>query len=360
MGKKIYSVITASGSYIPGNVIKNNSFIEQDFYEANGEKIERSGEEIISKFKEITEIEERRYADNNHLASDLGTFAAENALRSSGIDKESLDYIIVAHNFGDVHYHHRQVDTVPTLASRVKLNLDIQNPDTVAYDLPFGCPGWVQALIQADYYLKSGDAKRILVIATETLSRVTDPYDRDSMIFSDGAGAVIVEAVESEVPVGILAHKTRTDAVGYAYLLKMGDSYNPEVANGERYIKMDGRKLYVYALNNVPPLVKETIEKANLGIEDISKVLIHQANAKMDDAMLERLFRLYDKEEIPKGIMPMTISKFGNNSVSTVPILYDLIMKKEMNGHEMESGQNIAMVSVGAGMNVNAVIYKMP
>ena len=334
--------------------------MKQDFFEENGEKIERPGKEIIEKFKEITEIEERRYANNEHLASDLGTFAAENALNSYGIDKESLDYIIVAHNFGDVDLKYKQVDILPTLASRIKLNLNITNPDTVAYDLPFGCPGWVQALIQADYYIRSGDAKRILVIATETLSRVTDQYDRDSMIFSDGAGAVILEAVESEEPVGILAHKARTDAVGYAYLLKMGNSYNPAVVNGERYIKMNGRKLYVYAISHVPPLVKATIDKAGLDITDISKILIHQANAKMDDAMLGRLFSLYGQKDVPKEIMPMTIAKFGNNSVSTVPILYDLIVKKEMNGHEMKSGQNIAMVSVGAGMNINAVIYKMP
>lgn len=360
MRNNIYSVITASGSYIPSNVVKNESFVGQDFYEATGEKIEKDGEEIVEKFKEITEIEERRYANDEHLASDLGTFAAEDALNSSGIDKETFDYIIVAHNFGDVHHENRQVDILPTLASRVKYKLGIKNPDTVAYDLPFGCPGWVQAFIQADYYIRSGDAKRILVIATETLSRVTDPYDRDSMIFSDGAGAVVVEAKESEEPIGILAHKTRTDAVGYAYLLQMGESYNPATANGERFIKMNGRKLYVYAISHVPPLVKQTIDKAGLDISDISKVLIHQANAKMDDAMLERLFSLYGKKEIPKGIMPMTISKFGNNSVSTVPILYDLIMKGEKNGHEMKSGENVIFVSVGAGMNVNAVIYKMP
>jgi 3-oxoacyl-[acyl-carrier-protein] synthase III len=359
MRNNIYSVITASGSYIPANVVKNKAFVEQDFYEESGEKIEREGEEIVNKFKEITEIEERRYADQEHLASDLGTFAAEDALSVSGINKETFDYIIVAHNFGDVHPDNRQVDILPTLASRIKYKLGISNPDTVAYDLPFGCPGWVQALIQADYYIRSGDAKRILVIAAETLSRVTDPYDRDSMIFSDGAGAVIVEAKESEKPVGILAHKTRTDAVGYAYLLKMGESYNPAVSNGERFIKMNGRKLYVYAISHVPPLVKKTIEKSGLDIEDISKVLIHQANAKMDDAMLERLFSLYGKKEIPEGIMPMTISKFGNNSVSTIPILYDLIMKKKMNGHEMKPGENILFISVGAGMNVNAVVYKM-
>lgn len=360
MGNSIYSVITASGSYIPKNVVKNSAFVNQDFYEATGEKIERPGEEIIEKFKQITEIEERRYADDEHNASDLAYFAAEDALKSSGIDKESFDYIIVAHNFGDVDHSNRQVDILPTLASRVKYLLGIKNPDTVAYDLPFGCPGWVQAFIQADYYIKSGDAKRILVIATETLSRVVDKYDRDSMIFADGAGAVVVEAIESEQPVGILAHKARTDAVGYAYLLKMGESYNKEEAGFDRYIKMDGRKLYVYAISTVPKLAKATIEKAGLHIKDISKVLIHQANAKMDDVMLDRLFGLYGIKEVPKGVMPMTIAKFGNNSVATVPILYDLMVKGKMEGHEVASGQNIVFTSVGAGMNVNAVVYKMP
>ena len=109
-----------------------------------------------------------------------------------------LDYILVAHNFGDVTEDNRRSDFVPTLAARVKHKLGIENPTTIAYDLPFGCPGWLQGVIQADYYLRSGDAKRVLVIGAETLSRVCDPHDRDSMIYADGAGAILLEARESD------------------------------------------------------------------------------------------------------------------------------------------------------------------
>ncbi len=360
MNKKYCSIITASGSYLPKNIVKNEDFVNKEFYEANGERINKPGKDIVSKLQEITEITERRYLDDKYLNSDIATFAAQDAIDSSGVDKESFDYIIVAHNFGDVRHDNRQVDTVPAIASRVKYNLGIKNPFTVAYDLPFGCPGWVQAFIQADYYIKSGDAKRILVIGSETLSRVSDEYDRDSMIYSDGAGAVILEAAESEEPVGILAHKTRSDAVGYAYLLKMDKSNNPDVDSSKLFIKMNGRKLYIYAITTVPPLVKATIEKAGLDISDISKILIHQANAKMDYVMLEKVFGLYGIKNIPKDIMPMTISKLGNSSVATVPTIYDLIMKGKLDGHKLESGQNIVFVSVGAGMNVNAVVYRVP
>ena len=359
MGKSIYSVITASGSYVPSTVVKNSSFLTSEFYEANGEKIDKPNEEIVEKFKQITEIEERRYVEDEYVTSDIGSFAAEDALKTGNIDKESLDYIIVAHNFGDVTKGSTKVDIVPTLASRIKFKLGIQNPNTVAYDLPFGCPGWLQALIQANYYIKSGDAKKVLVIGAETLSRIFDPYDRDSMIFSDGAGAVVVEAVESNEPIGILSHKTRTDAVDHAWLLKMGKSYNPVIANGEMFIKMNGRKLYEYALTTVPQLIKDAMEKAGVFLDNIKKVLIHQANAKMDDAMLKRLFRLFGKRQIPENIMPMTIAKFGNNSVATLPILFDLLLKGKLENHHLLSGDHFVFASVGAGMNVNAVIYRM-
>ena len=105
---------------------------------------------------------------------------------------------------------------MPSLAARIKYKLGIKNPETIAYDLPFGCPGWLQAVIQADYYIKSGDAQKVLVIGTETLSRISDPHDIDSMIYSDGAGAVIVEGSHSDEPVGILTHKTRSDTADHA------------------------------------------------------------------------------------------------------------------------------------------------
>src|SRR5690606_29392691 len=126
------------------------------------------------------------------------------------------------HNFGDVRLGSNRMDILPALAAKIKQILNIENPDCVAYDIIFGCPGWVQGSIQANYLIQSGDAKRVMVIGAETLSRITDPHDRDSMIFSDGAGATIFEAQESDEPLGIIALKTQTYAVNHASLLVMG------------------------------------------------------------------------------------------------------------------------------------------
>ena len=358
--KSIYSVIKGSGRYVPKVVKKNSDFCDTEFYDADGQKIDKTNKEIIEKFQQITGIDERRYVSDDLVASDIGFFAAEDALKSSGIDKETLDYIIVAHNFGDVKHDNRQADFMPSLATRIKHKLKIKNPYSVAYDLPFGCPGWVQAMIQADYYIKSGDAKKILVIGTETLSRVADLHDRAGMISSDGAGAVILEARESEEPIGILAHKTRTDTLDHAFLLWNGPSNNPARDRKEMLIKMHGRKLYEYALTNVPQLIKDTVDKAGLEFTKVKKVLIHQANEKMDEAMLKRLFRLYHIKDIPKDIMPMTIAKFGNNSIATLPILFDLLIKGELKDHSLIKDDHFVFASVGAGMNVNAIVYKMP
>lgn len=357
----IFSVITGSGKYIPEIIVKNEDFLTRSFVNEKGEKLTKANEEIISKLQEITDIQERRYLSKEYNTSDMGYFAGKAAIESAEIDPESLDYIIVAHNFGDVLYNNKKSDMVPTLASRVKHLLKIKNPDCVAYDLPFGCPGWVQGVIQADYYIKSGDAKKVLVIGAENLSRIADPHDIDSMIYSDGAGAVVVEARESSTPIGVLAHKTRSDTYSEAHFLKMDISYHPEFEDNTLFMKMNGRKLYEYALNTVPRLVVETIEKSGVPFKDIKKVLIHQANAKMDEAIIQRVFKLAGVQDInSEQIMPMTISKLGNNSVATVPILYDMIIRHELEGHEIKSGDHIVFASVGAGMNVNAFVYLVP
>ena len=358
MAKKINSVITGTGSFIPSRVVPNSDFINHTFLDNFGKKFDKENEEIVEKFSQITGIKERRYADDNLMASDMGAYAGKKALEMSGLDPEELDYIIVAHNFGDVRSDNQRVDMVPALASRVKYKLGIKSPDCVAYDLPFGCPGWLQGVIQSDYFLKSGDASSALVIGSETLSRVCDPHDRDSMIYADGAGAVVLEARQDGNGSGILTHAARTDTASQAFYLKMNRSYNSE-SDDTLYLKMDGRKLYQYALTNVPELVKKSIEKANLSLGDIKKVLIHQANEKMDEAILERLFKLYGETEIPEGIMPMSIGELGNSSVATVPTLLDLILRNEMEGQSIEPGDVIVFASVGAGMNINSVVYRM-
>ncbi|MDA3952506.1 MAG: ketoacyl-ACP synthase III [Bacteroidales bacterium] len=360
MSNSIYSIITGTGSYIPTKRIKNEDFLNHEFLESDGSKIEKSNQEIIEKFLEITTIAERRYVTDDLSNSDIAYFAALEAIKSANIDKEELDYIIVAHNFGELKNGNKQVDIVPSVASRLKFKLGIKNPTTVAYDIPFGCPGWLQGIIQADYFIKSGDAKKILVIGADILSRICDPHDRDSMLYADGAGATVLEGKESNTPIGILAHRTRSDTLLYSDNLTMGKSYNKDIENkNDLFIKMNGRKLYQYALETVPQAIQSCLEKSNTPLSEIKKILIHQANGKMDEAILKRLYRLYDIVEMPEGIMPMTIDWLGNSSVATVPTLLDLILKGKMESHEINKGDTIVLSSVGAGMNINAVTYKM-
>jgi 3-oxoacyl-[acyl-carrier-protein] synthase-3 len=352
------SIIIGTGSYIPDIEILNSDFLNADFFESNGTKAGKQNEIIIERFSEITGIKKRRYAQESQVASDLAYFAAKQAIETSSIDKETLDYIIVAHNFGDVEFKTNRVNIVPSLASKVKALLQIQNPDCVAYDLPFGCPGWVEGFIQANYFIKSGDAKRCLIIGTETLSRVIDKHDKDSMIFSDGAGAIIVEACP-DLFRGVLSHKTQTHAIEHASLLNMGRSNNLDIEmSSDLFLKMNGRKVYEFALSNVPLVIKIALEKAGAHLKDISKILIHQANEKMDNAIVERLFKLYDFMPIPENIVPMTIGFLGNSSVATVPTLLDLILKGKLENHKIMEGEKVVFASVGAGMNINALVYQ--
>ena len=355
--KHLYSVIAGTGSYIPEKIISGDSFMNSTFYE-NGSIIDKHISDIISKFSEITEIVERRYVDDSMLNSHMGTIAAQRALDDAGIDKETLDHIIFCHNFGDIHPGSNRMDILPSLAAKVKQQLEITNPDCVAYDIIFGCPGWVQGSIQADYLIKSGNAKRVLVIGSETLSRIIDPHDRDSMIFSDGAGAVVYEAAQSEEPVGMIAHKTQTFAGNYSSLLVMGCSSNPHAEDGNSYLKMNGRKLYEFAVVNVPQVVKMAIDKAGISIEDIKTVFIHQANGKMDNAIMKRLFKLYALDTVPENLVPMTISWLGNSSVATIPTLIDLVLKEKVAGYKVKKGEYAIFASVGAGMHINAIVYK--
>jgi 3-oxoacyl-[acyl-carrier-protein] synthase-3 len=358
MGDTICTVITGTGCHIPTERKLNQDFESNIFYDAAGEVLPGPSEDIVAKCTEITGISERRYVPDNLVASDIAADAARNALAASGIDPESLDYIVVAHNWGDVAADNRRTDIMPSIAARVKHELQIQNPNTVAYDIAFGCPGWLQALIQVDYYIKSGDASRALVIAAETLSRISDPHDRDSMIYADGAGAAVLEARTSSEPIGILAHAARSDTFKHAYLLRLGKSNRPDWTGDDLFLKMNGHEVFKYALRNVPLAVKASLDKAGLSIQDISQILLHQANVKMDKAILDRVFGLYEVEGDAEALMPMTVGRLGNSSVATVPTLLDLLVRGQLDGYHLNAGDNIIMASVGAGMNINSIIYR--
>ncbi|MBK7562575.1 MAG: ketoacyl-ACP synthase III [Chitinophagaceae bacterium] len=357
---KVRTVITGTGCYIPGVVKTNQQFIEQEFYDDDAQRITTPSQEIVDKFQKITGIEERRYINDNMNSSDMAVIAARLAIEESGIDPEELDQIILAHNFGNVIKNTIQTDVLPALASRVKHELGIKNPNCVAYDILFGCPGWVQGVIQADSYFKAGIAKKALVIGTETLSRVLDMYDRDCMIFSDGAGASVLEArSEDEINNGILSWSVQSHCIDEAYYLYLGKSNFPGADSRIRYIKMKGKKVYEYAMQHVPAAMKDCLDKAGIPIQKVKKIFIHQANEKMDEGIIRRLFKLYGLTEIPEHIMPMSIHKFGNSSVATIPTLFDMVKKGQVIDHSLNPGDVILFASVGAGMNINAVCYRI-
>ena len=347
--------ITGTGSYIPEIVQDNSKFLDRNFFDNEGNRIETKNEEIIEKFQKITGIRERRYAKDELNTSDIAYLAAKEAIINSKVDPEKIDYIILAHNFGNANNDSTQVDVFPSLAVRVKNLLKIKNPKCVAYDILFGCPGWLEGIIQGYGFIKAGMAERCLVIGADTLSRVVDVNDRDSMIFADGAGATIIEKTDEEG--GILSHNTASYTDDEVFYLFYGKSYNPQADEKTKYIKMRGRKVYEFALTNVPSAMKECLDLANTDISEIKKILIHQANAKMDDAIVKRLYKLFN-EESPEKIMPLTVDRFGNSSVATVPTMFDLIVRNKLGDHKIEKGDKIIFASVGAGMHINAMVYQ--
>lgn len=347
--------ITGIGSYIPEIKVANTDFGNHVFLNEDGSSFAYPNDVVIEKFKSITGIEKRRYAAPDQCSSDLAFLASIKAIENARIDPETIDYIIFAHNFGDVKYGSNQSDMIPSLATRVKHKLQIKNPKCVAYDILFGCPGWIEGVLQANAFIKSGMAKRCLVIGSETLSRVVDPHDRDSMIYSDGAGATIIEASDDET--GMLSYENATYAYDEANYLFFGKSYNPDLPEDTRYIKMHGRKIYEFALSQVPAAMKSCLDQSGLDIDDVKKILIHQANEKMDEAIIHRFYKLYGKS-VPKDIMPMSIHELGNSSVATIPTLLDLLIRGKIENQELNKGDILIFASVGAGMNINAFVYR--
>lgn len=356
----INAVITGSGHYLPNNIIKNDYFLNHDFYDEQGNKIEKPNQEIIDKFKEITEIEERRYLDSEMMNSEMAAIAGQRALDDAGVDKEDLDYVMVAHNFGNIDIQTQRVDIMPSISARVKNHLGIKNNRTRPYDMNFGCPGWVELMILGTQLIQAGVAKKMLLIGSDTLSRAVDPHDRTAMIFADGAGAVVLEAKEGEERVGVLSYITIADNLDELSYLTNGPSLNTDNSDNSVSVTMKGRKVYEYALRKVPAAIKRMLDDSGLDIKDVNMVLLHQANAKMDHAMVQRLYKLYGITDIPKNVAPMTVQNFGNSSVATVPTMYDLISKHQLGDYEFHSGDIIVMASVGAGMSINAITYKMP
>jgi 3-oxoacyl-[acyl-carrier-protein] synthase-3 len=180
------------------------------------------------------------------------------------------------------------------------------------------------------------------------------------MIFSDGAGAAVVEALPDDPAgpgmLGSVAQSYVTEEAGYIY---MGKSNFPDSDPRIRFLKMQGRKVYEFALKVVPQAMKACLEASKVEVDSLKKIFIHQANEKMDAAIVRAFYQLFDVHKSPELIMPMNIHELGNSSVATVPTLFDMVRKGALPGHSVHPGDVILFASVGAGMNVNAVCYRV-
>jgi 3-oxoacyl-[acyl-carrier-protein] synthase-3 len=342
---------------LPDIRIPNSHFESNEFYDRSGVRIDRSGVEIVAKLESITGIKERRYIPPDQDSVQLMTDASRLAVEDAGLDVNDLLGIIVAHNAGNMIPQTTAFHPVPNLASCLKNALNCTNHSCFAYDVLFGCPGWLQSVIQAHQTIQCGDARHILVTGLEIASRLLDPHDVDSMILADGCGACVVSRSDDATK-GIISYSTFSHAQDDNRIIYLGES-NKKGVEGSCYFHMNGREVYKYATEWVPKVIKDALDKANLSIEDVDMFLFHQANAKMQHAIVRNLAEVYGvSEDMFAGKMPSTIAFLGNTSVATVPTLLDLVLKEKLDGYRIADGQITMMASVGAGMHCNALVYQ--
>lgn len=313
--------------------------------------------EITAKLQQISGIRERRYATPDEDSVSIAVEAGKKALASAKLDGEELDGIIIAHNAGNMVHGSVKPHTIPNMASLIKSQLGIRNHHCIAYDVIFGCPGWLEAMTQAHRRIALGEAKNLLVIGVEVLSRYVDQHDLDTMLFGDGAGAAVLQAQANKGPKGIIAYQSYSHCNKEVDFLKMGKSYKPD-APASLFMKMEGKQVYRYAVTHVPELVNNCLKKAGIPIEKVDHFLFHQANEKMIIAMAEKLFKMNDIAGDIDALVPMSVQFLGNSSVATIPTLMDLIHQQKIPNHSIKEGDLIVMAAVGAGMHANCMIYQ--
>jgi 3-oxoacyl-[acyl-carrier-protein] synthase-3 len=313
---------------------------------------------MVAKLEQITGIKERGYISERGDSVPLMTAACENALAEWGKDKNLIDGIIVAHNAGNMLEGRDGFHTVPNMAALLKNKLAIANHECFAYDLLFGCPGWLQGIIQAHQAIQMGDAKNVLVVGLEVASRLMDPHDLDSMILADGCGATIVTSGGGYDSKGIISYATYSHAQEDISCIYLAESYNKEL-KAPTLFKMNGKDVYKYATVWVPKVIKAALDKAGLTASDVDMFLFHQANGKMLHAFANNLAQMYGLEGLSfEGKIPTTIEFTGNTSVATIPTMLDLIRKHDLGNYEITSGMKVVFASVGAGMHCNAMVYQ--
>ena len=322
------SRVISTGSYLPDRVLSNFEI----------EKMVDTSDEWIT---ERTGIKERRIAAENEAASDLAFEASKKALEKAGVNADSIDLILVATVTGDMPF--------PSTACFLQNKLEAVN--AVGFDINAACSGFLYGLYVADGFIRSGMHKRILVVGTEVLSRVTDWTDRATcVLFGDGAGAAIVEPTDEER--GILSMHVNSDGRMWDLLhLPGGGSRNPvssdTIERRLHYIKMKGNETFKVAVRTLEDLALKTLEENDLESPDLSLLIPHQANLRIIQATADRL-------KIPMERVIVNLDKYGNTSAASIPIALD----EAVTSGRISEGDYILLEAFGGGLTWASALIK--
>ena len=318
----MYSRIIGTGSYLPSKTLTNFDL----------EKIvETSHDWIVSR----SGIIERHIAADDEMASDLALHASRRAIEAAGISADEIDLVIVATTSPDKMF--------PSTACILQDKLGIRNR-SAAFDMQAVCGGFVYALNTADLYIRGGQAKTVLVVGAEVLSRMLDWSDRTTcVLFGDGAGAVILQA--SATP-GIVAGKLHADGSHQGMLTADGNIRHGEI-QGDPFIKMDGQAVFKFAVKVLSEVVEEILAENNLQGSDISWLVPHQANIRIMEATAKKLGLSMDN-------VVATVAHHGNTSSASIPLALDTAVRDG----RIKAGQNILLEAVGGGFTWGAVLIR--
>ncbi len=318
----MYSRVIGTGSYLPAQQVTNFD-LEKRIDTSNDWIVSRSG------------IHSRHFAAEHEMTSDLGVQASLRALEMAGLQPNDIDLVIVATTCPDQIF--------PSTACILQNKLGIKNGGA-AFDVQAVCGGFVYALNTADLYIRGGQAKRALVVGAEVMSRILDWNDRTtSVLFGDGAGAVILQA--SDTP-GILGGKLHADG-SHHDILKVPGSVSNGVVQGAPFIQMDGKAVFKFAVTVLSEVVEEVLAEHNLQGSDIDWLVPHQANIRIMEATAKKLGLGMDK-------VVVTVSQHGNTSSASIPLALDAAVRDG----RVQPGQHVLLEAVGGGFTWGAVLIR--
>lgn len=319
---KLTGKIIATGSYLPEKIVSNDDLAKT---------VETSNEWIV----ERTGIKQRHIAALGEFTSDIATEAAKKALQLAKINAEEIDAIVLATTTPDL--------TFPSTATIVQAKLGAKN--AFAFDVQAVCSGFVYALNVANNFIKAGQAKNVLVIGADILSRIVDWQDRNTcVLFGDGAGAVILQAVLDDGESGILGCSLYSDG-SLTDILKTsgGAAFNQKIG----VIEMAGREVYKHAVEKMTKSVFDLLSKCEKEIKDVDWLVPHQANARILSAVASRL-------GISEEKVVLTVAKHANTSAASIPLALDFAARQG----QFKQGDLLVLEALGGGLTWGSALLK--